>query len=296
MNPSDLKIAISGDLGSGKSTVCNLLRDTLGYPIFSMGETWRSLAEKYKMTILELNQYSETHPLDEEMDQIMAAKGLEPGNMIFDSRLGWHFVPHSFKIHLIVNPRVAADRIFHDQRRGEAEEYTNIEEAAAKIAARKTSENQRYLQKYRIDCANLRNYDLVVDTSTASSQEIAALIIRVMNQWRGGQPFNPFWIGPRTPFPMQSTQAPESFLAAGTISLIQIDHDFFVFQGIELLNEAFAKGLPLIPARVTACNNEIIVPPATTARQFVNQHCSFALIHEWEKRHGFKYPAYPLVE
>ena len=163
--PQNLKLAISGDLGSGKSTICKLLQEQLGFRLFSMGEAWRQLAEKYQLTILELNKYSETHPLDEEMDRTMAALSDAPESIIFDSRLAWYFIPNSFKIHLTVDPEIAARRIFNDKRRGDAEEYLSVAEAKQKILERKQSENLRYLNKYGIDCSKLANYNLVIDTT-----------------------------------------------------------------------------------------------------------------------------------
>ncbi len=177
------KIAVSGDLGSGKSTVCKLLLAKLpGFRLYSMGEAWRKLAEERGMTILELNQYSETHPLDEEMDRRMAEIGQGPEPIIFDSRLAWHFVPHSLKVHLTVDPEVAAERIFNDRRRGDAEEYASIGEALQKIRDRKESEKARYLQKYGIDNTDLGNYDLVVDTSAQSPEEIAGIIVAAFQE------------------------------------------------------------------------------------------------------------------
>jgi cytidylate kinase len=177
------KIAISGDLGSGKSTVCKLLLAKLpGFRLYSMGEAWRKLAEERGMTILELNQYSETHPLDEEMDRNMAEMGRTPERIIFDSRLAWHFVPHSLKVHLTVDPRVAAERIYNDRRRGDAEEYASVEEALQKIRDRKESEKTRYLKKYGIDNTNLANYDLVIDTSERTPEEIAGIIVAAFNE------------------------------------------------------------------------------------------------------------------
>ena len=184
MAESNHKIAISGDLGSGKSTVCKLLLEKLpGFRIFSMGEAWRRLAEERNMTILELNQYSETHPLDEEMDQAMAKIGTQPENIIFDSRLAWHFVPHSFRVRLIVDPLVAAERIFHDNRRGDAEGYGSVEEALVKVNERYRSEQQRYLTKYGIDCTKPENFDLVIDTSYIEPHDVVAQIVTGFRQW-----------------------------------------------------------------------------------------------------------------
>jgi cytidylate kinase len=185
LNRNYTKIAISGDLGSGKSTVCKLLQARLNdFRIFSMGEAWRKLAEKYQMNILELNQYSETHPLDEEMDQTMAKMADAPENIIFDSRLAWYFIPHSLKIHLTVAPQIAAERIFQDKRRGDAEEYGSVAEAQAKILARKKSETQRYLQKYGIDCSDFNNYDLTIDTSQLRPEQVVDSILAQLRKGR----------------------------------------------------------------------------------------------------------------
>ena len=184
MTDVNLKIAVSGDLGSGKSTVCKLLLQKLPeFRIYSMGEAWRKLAEDRKMTILELNRYSETHPLDEEMDEAMARMGKAPEPIIFDSRLGWYFVPHSFKVHLTVDPRAAATRIFNDHRRGDAEEYASVDEAMQKILARHQSEKQRYLKKYGIDCTDPHNYHLIIDTTHQTPEEVAEVIVDRFKVW-----------------------------------------------------------------------------------------------------------------
>ncbi len=183
------QITVSGDLGSGKSTICRFLQTNLNYELFSMGQAWRELAAQYQITILELNKYSETHPLDEEMDQKLAAKGETVDQIIFDSRLGWHFVPTAFKVHLTVEPFVAASRICNDTGRGCTEGYQSIEEAIEKIQARKASEKQRYLQKYQLDYTNLANFDLIADTSYAPADVITSLIIESFQLWRAGNPF-----------------------------------------------------------------------------------------------------------
>jgi cytidylate kinase len=62
-------ISITGDLGSGKSTVSDLLLKSLNYEYIYTGKIQREIARRYNMTTLELNQYSETHPeIDEEID------------------------------------------------------------------------------------------------------------------------------------------------------------------------------------------------------------------------------------
>lgn len=175
-----IKISITGDLGSGKSTVCKFIMEQYGFKIYSIGSIQRSLAQKYNMSILEFNKYMETHTeIDEEIDNELSKIGNRDENMILDSRMAWHFVPQSFKVYLAVDIAIAAKRIYAMDR-GNVEAYSNIEDAKAKILQRKSSENFRYLNKYGVDCSLMDNYDLVIDTSYLSPQQITDIIMKKM--------------------------------------------------------------------------------------------------------------------
>jgi len=50
-------ITLSGQLGSGKSTVCGIMQNKYGYQIFTTGSILRRLAEERGMTALEFNDY-----------------------------------------------------------------------------------------------------------------------------------------------------------------------------------------------------------------------------------------------
>ena len=52
-------ITISGDLGSGKTSVSKILIEKLGYERFSVGDAWRKVAENEGVSILELNKRAE---------------------------------------------------------------------------------------------------------------------------------------------------------------------------------------------------------------------------------------------
>ena len=56
------KISLAGDLGSGKSTVSDILISRLGAEYYSTGAIVRAIAEGRGMTVTELNKYMETHP------------------------------------------------------------------------------------------------------------------------------------------------------------------------------------------------------------------------------------------
>ena len=177
----NVKIAISGDLGSGKSTIGKLIEERLGYTFHSGGSIFRSLATKYNMTPAEFSKYSEIHPeVDEEIDGELVKISENDEDMAIDSRMAWHFVPNSFKLHLLVDIEIAAKRIM-DENRG-TEKYPTLETAIEKIKARKASENKRYTEKYNVNPDDLSNYDLVVDTTYATPDEICDLIEKYLNE------------------------------------------------------------------------------------------------------------------
>jgi cytidylate kinase len=91
--------------------------------------------------------------------------------------MAWFFIPGSFKVYLQTDVRVAAQRIMNDPNRN-GEQYGSEEEAVEKILARKASENARFLSKYGADCANLNNFDLVIDTTSRTREEVAELIFQ----------------------------------------------------------------------------------------------------------------------
>lgn len=191
-----LKISITGDLGSGKSTVCRILTEQLGFRVYSTGAIQRGLAEKYGMSTLEFNKHMETHPeIDEEIDTALTAIGKNEENLILDSRMAWHFVPHSFKVYLAVDADIAADRIMAAER-GSVETYCGHEDAKNKILQRKGSENLRYKAKYSVDCSDMNHYDLIIDTTHASPEQIAEVIISQFQLWSEKREFRRSWLAP----------------------------------------------------------------------------------------------------
>jgi cytidylate kinase len=177
------KISITGDLGSGKSVVSRSLQDELGYEIYSTGKVQREIAARYEMTTLELNQYAETHPeIDEEIDSVFLELSGRPEGLIVDSRMAWFFMKNSFKVYLSVPPEVSAARIMADSTRRK-EKYRDLEHAIHDITARKSSENRRFLEIYGADCADKNNFDLVVDTTDITPDEVAGQVLSAFLEW-----------------------------------------------------------------------------------------------------------------
>ncbi|MBL7796291.1 MAG: cytidylate kinase family protein [Saprospiraceae bacterium] len=175
--PPGTKITITGDLGSGKSAVSRILCARTGFQYVSTGRIQRQLAEKMGIDTLEMNRRADTDPsIDETIDGIFVALGKDPESYVVDSRMAWFFLPRSFKVFLRADVIVAAERILSDPGRN-SEQYQSREEAIEKITARKASENARFLKKYGADCADMRNFDLVVDTTHRTPEEVGTIIL-----------------------------------------------------------------------------------------------------------------------
>ena len=175
-------ITITGDLGSGKSTVSHLLKEYLQYDYIYTGSIQRQIANKHNMTTLELNKYAETHPeIDEEIDATFRTLN-ESENLIVDSRLAWFFIPHSFKVCLQTELAVSIRRITDDAQRVN-ESYTSIDDAANQIMARKKSENKRYMELYGANCDDLTHFDLIIDTTLLTPDQVATQIITAYQKW-----------------------------------------------------------------------------------------------------------------
>ncbi len=154
-------MSVTGDIGSGKSAVSRLLRQATGYPLYPTGALQRRIAARSGMTTLEPNKYSETHSeIDDEIDSESIRLGKTDESFIIDSRIAWHFIPHSFKVYLVVDLGIAAERILGDSgRTGEA--YDDLDTAVSDIRKRRQSEVDRFRATYGIDLSDLGNYDLI---------------------------------------------------------------------------------------------------------------------------------------
>lgn len=165
-------ITISGRPGSGKSAVALRLAAKLGWRHVSAGDFMREMASERGMSILELSRAAEDgDSIDREIDARTVRLAEDSDRFVMDARLGWHFIPQSFKVFLEVDPEVAARRIYEAGRGTERENITLAETERA-ITSRTESERKRYLGYYGLDYADHEQYDLVVDTSELSIDQV----------------------------------------------------------------------------------------------------------------------------
>lgn len=173
-----LDITITGDLGSGKSSVAKVLSKMLNFNYFSTGVIQRQIAKEKGLNTLELNYFSENNlDIDKYIDDQVIKLNDEPDSFILDSRMAWHFIRKSFKIYLTVDPIVAAQRVIADNQREGEPVIGDAHEKSLNLLERRAAEDKRFKAIYGVDCGDLTNYDLVVDTTFLSVEEVSKLIV-----------------------------------------------------------------------------------------------------------------------
>lgn len=183
-------ITIAGKLGSGKSSTAKLVAKELSYKHYSTGDFMRSIANDRGISLADLSVIAET---DDSIDKALDDHNLEIGKMediVLDSRLGFHFIPESFKVFLELDAETASERILEDRkvnpnRHTEATgTFDTKESIIEKINTRLQSERKRYKELYGIeDQTDHNNFDLIIDTSKTPLEEVSKKIIEEYNNW-----------------------------------------------------------------------------------------------------------------
>lgn len=177
-------ISISGELASGKGTVSKLLAKDLDYTVYRNGEYARKLAKEKGLDITSFNEYLNEHPeIDRQIEKSAAEYAKEHNNFIIDARLGWYAVPNSYKVYLTIDIDEAAKRAFADQERKDTEKFSTIEEQKEDMQRRYKMENERYFKVYGIHKEDLNNYDLVIDTTNLTPEQVKEKILEGYKKW-----------------------------------------------------------------------------------------------------------------
>lgn len=198
-----MNITITGNLGGGKSSVCREL-EKYGFKIITGGGLFRDIAKEKGVSVLELNELAKAdRSIDDLIDNRTAKIGKEEDNVLFDSRLAWHFAPDSFKVFLLTDSYEAARRTFAGGAR-EAEEYADINATMAGLKQRADLERARFKELYNIDYYNRNNYDLIIESTYASPEQIAKEIMRNFEEYKVNKFHSRLELNIRTFYPTQS--------------------------------------------------------------------------------------------
>ena len=177
-------ISLGGELASGKGTVSKILMKDLNFGVYKNGDYFRKLAKDMGMDVTTFNIYVKEHPeIDRKIEYSATEYAKEHDNFIIDARLGWYAVPESFKVYLKVNINEAAKRALNDLNRKDSENFTTFEEQKADIMKRYQLENERYFNLYGVRKEDESNYDLVIDTTNLTPDEVADKIKEEYFKW-----------------------------------------------------------------------------------------------------------------
>ena len=99
-----------------------------------------------------------------------------------DSRLAFHFLPRSFKVCLTVDATTAGKRILNDLTRSGERKYSSIEDATQDAIKRRQMERDRFKKIYQIDIAQTNLFDLVIDTTNLSPEQVCQEILNAFQK------------------------------------------------------------------------------------------------------------------
>lgn len=178
-------VSISGKPGAGKSTVTKILAEKLGMKHFYMGGMIREMAKEKNLTLQEF--YASSTNVDELIDERLTKLGQEEDNFLVESRTAFHFIPHSIKIYLDVDPEEGARRIMEEsQKENERNEkkYESLEEAKEWIQKRLETEKEHYKELYNFDAHDKNHYNYILDTTDLTIEEVQEKLINFIQQYK----------------------------------------------------------------------------------------------------------------
>jgi cytidylate kinase len=174
-------ISLTGAIGSGKSTIAQMLSDKLAWPRYYMGGLRREAAQKRGLTLAEYNILGETDiNTDQEVDLYQKKMGEKQDDFVIEGRTSWYFIPNSFKIYLDVQLEEGARRVFGSlqkkNNRNEDKELKSVEDVKESMKKRQISDSLRYKKYYDINVNDLSHYDFYLDTTNLSQDRVFQIV------------------------------------------------------------------------------------------------------------------------
>lgn len=189
-------ITLSGKPGSGKSSTSDKVAEMLSYTRYSSGEMVRAMVKKRKITLADFNKMAASdHSLDEEIDEKLRDLR-EQKDIVIDSRLGFYWIPESFKVYLDLDMDVATARIYKDTISNEGRSQGagiagSIADVQRQVQSRLNAETRRFKAMYGVNPYKNTNFDLVINTSRHSPQTVALTVFDNYKKWLSSDEWKP---------------------------------------------------------------------------------------------------------
>ena len=169
-------IAISGDIGTGKSKLARLLSEKLNWKYISAGNYFRDWYKSQGMDV------SKVYGIPEEEDRKMEADFqkdmLEKSNTVFESRLaGWlaRDYPQTLKVLCIVSPEEAFKRVAKRDSVSEIEAKTLSEKRAKDLV-------DKFNKLYSVsDFLDPKYFDLIIDTTNLNPEQVLEKVLQKLS-------------------------------------------------------------------------------------------------------------------
>jgi predicted cytidylate kinase len=177
-----MRITISGPIGSGKTTVCNLLSQRLGYKSVVSGNIFREMAKEHGMTLAEFGALCERDMrYDRMLDERMVEIARDNPDIILEGRLVAYMLDKNgipaLKFFLTADLETRAKRVV--EREGQ-----QLQTALLEIREREESEAVRYLSYYGINIKDEDVYDVVIDTADRTPEQIVDIMVGKVEEWK----------------------------------------------------------------------------------------------------------------
>ena len=171
-----MRIAISGPPGSGKTTLCKLVAKKLDYEFVLVGQLFRQMALERRVDLEAFGRLAEEdETIDKELDERMLALAKSNEDIVIEGRLAGPILKSRkvpvFAAYIDASEEVRASRIAERERK-------KVEDVLREMRIRERSERKRYMAYYGLDPSDRKIFDLWVDSSNKSAEDIAEIIVQ----------------------------------------------------------------------------------------------------------------------
>lgn len=178
MKASNIKnIALSGDIGTGTSTLARNLSARVGWDHLNAGDFFRKWHQENNIPLERNDKIPEE--LDKKIDYGFQERMKKEEDVIFESHLaGWlaKDIPTTFKILLTCDWDVAMGRV-------SLRDSMTQEEADKKSSERTHILNEKFKRLYGVEnCYDPKYFDITIDTTYFSAIQVMQQIVDILKE------------------------------------------------------------------------------------------------------------------